>query len=276
MPVPPLALRQTDCGCAFGLINPPALTHDLPLVEERTRQYEAGLLQFCDCERGQRVQAFYAERSGNPYGQQLAADASKRRAAYLQRIDGLQADERAITLASFAVTRHNRQAIDAVAGALRDGCGLITLWGKYGVGKTGILIAAVNACRDQDRTAMYTTTADMLAWLRAGFDQAQRLAKQDVEDFTFDQRWKLLAEVRCLALDEITAYNVTPWAAERLERLIDSRWRSRRELLTICAFNAETADDMQTDLPGVIESRLRDRQAQWIPMGGVDMRRIRA
>lgn len=276
MPVPPLVRRQTDCGCAFGLINPPKLSGVLSLVEERTQQYEAGHLQFCDCELGQRAQRLYAERSGNPYGKQLAEEARKRRAAYLQRIDGLQADERQITLASFTVTKHNRQAIDAVAAALRDGYGLITLWGKYGVGKTGIMIAAVNACRNRDRTAIYTTTADLMVWLRAGFDQAQRLAKQDVEDFTFDQRWKLLTEVRCLCLDELTAYNVTSWAAERLERLIDSRWRSRRDLLTICAFNAETAEDMRTDLSGVIESRLRDRQAQWIPMGGVDMRRVRA
>lgn len=270
MPASP-ALQQTDCGCRYGLLNPPALPGLLSVVEERTAQYEAGQLQFCDCELGQRSQRLYAGRAGNPYGARLAEDARQRRLAWLHKLDGLKDEERSTRLDAFTVTRHNRQAIDAVSAAIQDGAGLITLWGKYGVGKTGLLIAAVNASRDRDRTAKYTTAADALAWLRAGFDQSQA----DSENFSYERRWQILTSVRCLCLDELTAYSATPWASERLERLIDERWRSRRELLTVVAFNAETAEDMRTGLPGVIESRLRDRQAQWIPMGGVDMRRIR-
>ena len=33
---------------------------------------------------------------------------------------------------------------------------------------------------------------------------------------------------------------------------------------------------MQTGLPDVVESRLRDRRAQWIHMGGMDMRQVRS
>ena len=136
-------------------------------------------------------------------------------------------------------------------------------------------MAAVNACRDADMAAIYRTTADALAWLRAGFDQSGR----DGEDFSYDKRWQLLTRAPCLALDELTAFSVTPWAAERFERLIDERWRSMGELLTICAFNAGGAGGaelMQTGLPDVVESRLRDRRAQWIHMGGMDMRQVRS
>jgi hypothetical protein len=86
----------------------------------------------------------------------------------------------------------------------------------------------------------------------------------------------MLVNARCLALDEMTAFSVTPWAAERFERLIDERWRSMRDLLTICAFNAaEEPEEGSSGLPGVVESRLRDVRAQWINVGGKDMRQIR-
>jgi DNA replication protein DnaC len=268
----PPVLRQTDCACKFGLIDPPEVANKLRLVEERTEQYAAGLLHFCDCRLGQGAQRFYAARAQNPYGKQLAAEAARRRAASLQKIDGLKEHERTIGLADFITNKHNRQAIAAVAAAIQQRRGLITLWGRFGTGKTGLLMAAVNACRQEDMTAMYRTTADALAWLRAGFDQSAR----DGEDFSYDKRWHLLTGAGCLALDELTAFSVTPWAAERFERLIDERWRAMPELLTICAFNADDAEFMQTGLPDVVESRLRDRRAQWINMGGMDMRQVRS
>jgi hypothetical protein len=58
-----------------------------------------------------------------------------------------------------------------------------------------------------------------------------------------------------LALDQMTAFSVTPWAAERVERLIDECWRSMPHLLTICALHAGSVEWMQTGLPHVVESR---------------------
>ena len=142
--------------------------------------------------------------------------------AWLEKIDGLKDSERTQSLADYKLGPHNRRAAEAVAAGIEQGYGLITLWGPFGVGKTALMMTAVNAIRNQDKTAIYRTTADMLAWLRAGFDQSQR----DGEDFSYEKRWQLLTTVRCLALDEMTAFSVTPWAAERFERLIDERWRS--------------------------------------------------
>ena len=267
-----LLSQQTECGCRFGLISPPEVENKVRLVEERTEQYKAGLLTFCDCRLGQGAQLFYSKRAQNPYGAQLAEEARLRRVAWLEKIDGLKASERTLSLADYRVGPHNRRAADAVAAGIEQGHGLFTLWGPFGVGKTALMMSAVNAVRSQDHTAIYRTTADMLAWLRAGFDQSQR----DGEDFSYDKRWQLLVNARCLALDEMTAFSVTPWAAERFERLIDERWRSQRDLLTICAFNAsEEPEEGNSGLPGVVESRLRDVRAQWINVGGKDMRRVR-
>ena len=49
------------------------------MVDERTEQYKAGMLAFCDCRLGQGAQRFYAERAQNPYGKQLAEEARLRR-----------------------------------------------------------------------------------------------------------------------------------------------------------------------------------------------------
>lgn len=272
-----LIVRQRDkCpDCAFGLIDPPALAGNLPLYEERTAQYRAGQLHFCDCAIGQAAAQRYAQLGADSHGQQFAAEAAERRKAYLLSIDGLKPAERGMTLAAYRIGRHNRQAVEDVAAGVEKGVGLITLTGEYGVGKTALLMAAINECRVRDWTSIYTTVADLLAWLREGFTP---YAERDPEDdLSYEKRWRLLTNCQCLCLDELTAFSVTPWAAERFERLIDERWRSMSAKLTICALNGErgqTTDQMLDHLPGVIESRLNDRRAKLIQIGGVDMRRV--
>lgn len=261
--------------CTFGLIDPPALNRTLPsFVEERTQQYESGLLTFCDCRAGQGQRSFYATRSANPYGQQLAAEAAQRRRAYLEGIDGLKPAERSMTLGAYRTGRHNRAAVESVAAGVEKGAGLVTLVGEYGVGKTALLMAAVNECRAKDWASIYTTVADLLAWLREGFSPN---VERDPEDRSYENRWRLLVNCQCLALDELTAFSVTPWAAERFERLIDERWRSMSTHLTVCAVNGDRSQqpaDALDRLPGVVQSRLSDRRAHLISIGGVDMRRV--
>jgi DNA replication protein DnaC len=272
MPATAAVLPPTDCLCTAGLVNPPALPGKLSLVEERSQQYQAGLLSFCDCDLGQRAQRFYADRSANPDGKQQAERSRQRRIAYLESIDGMQPHERTMTLATYKRGPHNRQAIDIVAAGVKQGHGLVTVHGAYGVGKTALLMAAVNECRQHDMVAIYTTVADLLQWLRNAFDPK---AERDPEDRSFERRWSLLVSARCLALDELTAFSVTPWAAEKFERLIDERWRAMGQVLTVCAFNPEPDDHgQQIAFPGVIESRLRDRRAAWVEIKGVDMRRV--
>lgn len=264
--------QRNRCAlCKFGLIEPvPPLTKPLRIVEERTQQYEAGLLHFCDCEMGQATARYYARMSVNPYGKQLADEAASRRIAFLERIDGLKPAERLMTLATYRVGRHNRAAVDAVRAGIEKGTGLVTLTGEYGVGKSALLIAAINECRRKDWTSMYTTVADLLAWLRESFSPDIGMGREGIDE-SYQRRWQLLTTCQCLALDELTAFSVTPWAAERFERLIDERWRSMGDRLTVCAMNGNIEE---SNLPGVVLSRLNDRRARLIQIDGVDMRRV--
>lgn len=244
----------------------------MPIVDERTEQYRAGILAFCDCDLGQRAARFFADKAANPYGRQMAEEAAKRRRAYLEKIDGLKPPERTLLLDGYRTARHNRAAVEAFRAIVNAGAGMGTIYGAYGVGKTALLMAAVNECRRRDWTSMYTTVADLLGWLRAAFDPN---VERDPEDQSFERRWALLVGCRCLALDELTAFSVTPWAAERFERLIDERWRNMGQTITLCAFNADDDERVGANLPGVVESRLRDRRAAWVGIGGtIDMRRV--
>lgn len=256
--------------CYYGLIDPPQIINAVSLVEERTKQYEAGLLVFCDCQMGQATARYYAKLSANPYGKHLADEAAARRTAYLERIDGLKPAERAMNLSAYLVGRHNRAAVEAVRTGVEKGAGLVTLTGEYGVGKTALLMAAVNECRKKDWTSVYTTVADLLAWLRDGFAPDIGMDREGVDE-SYQRRWHLCTSCQCLALDELTAFSVTPWAAERFERLIDERWRSMSEKLTVCAVNGSIEESR---LPGVVLSRLSDRRAKLIQIDGVDMRRV--
>jgi DNA replication protein DnaC len=267
-PSPPteasIRLGRNKCDqCHFGLLDPPAIKNAIWMVDERTAQYEAGLLRFCDCALGQGAARFYAQRSANPYGQQLAAEAAQRRQSYLLGIDGLKPDERKMTLSAYKVARHNRAAVEAVSAGIEKGAGLITLTGEFGVGKTALLMAAVNECRAKDWTAIYITVADLLAWLREGFSPH---AERDQEDnLSYEKRWRLLVNCQCLCLDELTAFSVTPWAQERFERLIDERWRSMSDKLTVCALNGEAERQPAARPPGQIHPDRRRGHAPRLP-----------
>lgn len=243
------------------------------MYEERSQQYQDGLLRFCDCHLGQAAQRYFANLNANAYGLRLADEAAQRRAEYLEKLDGLLPDEREWTLKNYTRTRFTRQAVEAVEAMIRDGHGLVTLQGSYGVGKTQLMKTAVNECRRRDRVSIYNSVRGLFDWLKEGFDQEEFSKKQAQfkEDaplnLAFTKRWKLATSCACLCLDELTGVNMTAWASERLEGLIDERWRRIDKAITVIGFNG-TVDQ----LPGWIQSRLYDRRGKVITVGGFDMR----
>jgi DNA replication protein DnaC len=261
------APRETGCDlCTFGLIDPPALAHVKNHIEERLDQYRAGLLAFCTCDFGQRQAAYYARMASVDYAAQLAAEQQARRAAWLQRIDGLKPQERTITFDRIVIGEHNQRAYQAVTQAVDAGVGIVTLTGTFGVGKSALLMAAVNAARGKGTPAVYTTITDLLDWLREAFDPHRDTS--DGPDLSFDSRWRLLTTCDVLAIDELDEFNATPWATERFLRLIDERWRSMDDTLTLCALNQPVER-----LVGKVASRLRDGRAVVVEVKGADMRR---
>lgn len=186
------------------------------------------------------------------------ADQERRRRRLLE-MDGLTPVERQLTFDRLA-TDANERAIDTVRVAAERRRGLITLTGRPGTGKSTLLICAVNAAREANIPAVYTTVTDLLDYLRRAYNPA-------AGELAFDARWDLLVRAEVLALDELDEFNTTPWAMERFLRLIDERWRAMDRCLTLCATNAHLSA-----LPEKVYSRLRDGRGQVCEMRGRDMR----
>lgn len=196
-------------------------------------------------------------------GCQKDLDNSRRR-AYLLTIDGLTAAERDLRFATLKESSPSISgAIRDVYSAVRERKGLITLHGKPGVGKSTLLIAAVNEARTLNVQAVYTTVTDLLDYLRSAFNPSNG-------EMGFDGRWQLLTTVEVLALDELDEMNTTPWAMERFLRLIDERWRNMGDHLTLCATNRLGV------LPDKVVSRLRDQRGRVLQLDGPDMRRYQS
>jgi DNA replication protein DnaC len=184
---------------------------------------------------------------------------AERRRSYLLRIDGLTDQERALRFGVLE-RRNNGPAIDVVTAHLMARRGMVTLTGKPGLGKSALLICAVNAAREAGVPAVYTTVTDLLDYLKAAYNPHR-------EGLDFDDRWDLLVRADVLALDELDEFNSTPWAMERFLRLIDERWRRMESCLTLLATNSRV-----NSLPDKVASRLRDGRAVVLEMAGPDMR----
>lgn len=183
---------------------------------------------------------------------------SMRRQHYLLRVDGLSPRERALNFSEMD-GGNNQSAVRQVQEATQRRRGLITLTGKPGTGKSSLLICAVNAARNANVPAVYTTITDLLDYLRQAYAPNTEL--------TFDARWDLLIRAEVLALDELDEFNTTPWAMERFMRLMDERWRAMDKCLTLCATNSRI-----NAMPDKVASRLRDGRATVLDLAGADMR----
>lgn len=182
------------------------------------------------------------------------------RRTFLLKMDGLTDTERQRRFSNIQDS-YEPGLLPSLKLAVEQHRGLITLHGGYGRGKTTLLICAVNEAREQSRLAIYTTTVDLLNYLRSTFSP-------DSED-SFDKYWDALVRCEVLALDELDEFSTTPWAMEKFLSLMDERWRRMDEVLTICALN----NRIQA-LPGKVQSRLRDGRGKVIEITGADMRSL--
>jgi len=203
------------------------------------------------------------------FGKAFRCDCQKgvddaRRRKYLEQMDGLRGAEREISFEKLIITDDNYPAVNAIVDAVENRRGMVTLTGGPGTGKSTLLFCAVNALREAHIPSVYTTVTDLFDYLRSAFNPNQPPAE------SFAHRWELLIDVKVLALDELDEFSATPWAEERFQRLIDERWRSLDEKLTLLATNVNL-----DRLPQKVASRLRDGRSAIVQMGGRDMRPIR-
>ena len=145
--------------------------------------------------------------------------------------------------------QQRREAWKALRGAVDGRVGLWTFWGDFGAGKTHALAVIVNECRERLGEAYYAPLATLLDHLRALIG-----ARLETSDY-----WRRLLDVPVLALDEVTRFNATDWAREKLFVLVDTRYRRRASHLTAFATN----EDPRRALPpgedmGYLFSRMRE------------------
>lgn len=180
---------------------------------------------------------------------------------YLRQLCGLTGEMLDWNLSNTRLTTDNQTAVWAAERAIAEPKYMLTLQGEPGVGKTRLLAVIVNEARHAGRTAVYTTTAELMDHLRAAYAPQSSV--------TFDGLLDKLTTCTVLCLDEFDRWSPTPWAQEKFFELIEKRYRAGEKQLTCFATNAEL-----DDLPQYITSRLQDRRCQFIHMTGPDMRRL--
>ena len=199
--------------------------------------------------------------------------------ASLARMSGLTETERRYRLGDVAPNGADTALMLAMAARfIANPWGMWTIWGTYGNAKTMVLQAIVNEFREQGQAAVYVRFPELLEYLRAAYDRDRRprqRAASDEEDPDADlslvERYRRIARVKLLAIDEVGKDRVTEFAREFRSTLFDSRWRyaicddPAEQRHTLIATNEDPAG-----LPGDVWDRLRHGSfGCWLPLSEV-------
>lgn len=180
---------------------------------------------------------------------------------YLTALCGLTGDMLTWDWSNTKRIQANAMAYDAAKWLVQQPQFFYTLTGKPGRGKTRLLAAIVNESRKTGRTAVYTTTSELLDHLRAAYAPGANV--------TFDGLLDKITTCTVLALDEFDRYSPTEWAQEKFFQLIERRYRRGDECLTCFATNAAL-----DDLPQYVTSRMQDRRSHIFEIVGADLRKV--
>ncbi len=114
--------------------------------------------------------------------------------------------------------------------------GLYVFWSTYGTGKTGLLVAVVNACTNMGVSSLYISLPLLMEKLRHGY-----------KDGTYDDLLNAVLDVPVLALDEFDRVyglkrgvddgTAQSWAAEKVFLLLDERYIKWNICATLVATN---------------------------------------
>lgn len=185
------------------------------------------------------------------------------RLRFLWRSSGLEVNEREWRLDFLEGLGGKEQALEAARGMLAEvpkPKGWLSLFGAYGVGKSGVLKCLTAACVRASVQARYVRAGDILAEIRASYGD-DRLASED----EITRRYGMLP---LLAIDEVDSISGTEWAQSTLKLILDTRYRKIELAATVLASNMDP-EGMPERL-GYLASRMRDGTR--VRMGGNDLR----
>lgn len=126
--------------------------------------------------------------------------------------------------------------------------GLLTYFGSYGVGKTGLLKSLVAAACRYGLTARYYRMSDLLQTIRDGFDNSNRDESRVLSE---------LSRVQLLAIDEVDRINRTEWSVTTACNIIDDRYEQRWFKATVMASNSDEPDSMPPEFAHIAD-RIKD------------------
>ncbi len=118
--------------------------------------------------------------------------------------------------------------------------GWLVMGGPSGSGKTHLAAAIVNDRIRQGQPAFYITTPDLLDRIRASFNPESEVP--------YDEFFEQVRNAPLLVLDDLGVHSGTPWAKEKLDQLLTSRFNN--ELPTVIVTNTP---------PEQMDDRLRTR-----------------
>lgn len=153
-------------------------------------------------------------------------------------------------------------AIQILKKVLKNGFGLVYLHGANGLGKTLLLQTFTAESIRLRIKSKYSTMANILEELRAAYSDEQPYGE-------FSRRSKFYCEVPVLCIDEFDRIKLTEFAVEKIQSIVDARYRSamNRESITIIASN-----EQPSKYPAYIANRFYDGRTYIIEMKGNSVR----
>jgi DNA replication protein DnaC len=113
--------------------------------------------------------------------------------------------------------------------------GWLVFSGPSGSGKTHLAAAVVNERIGQGQPAFYITTPDLLDRMRASFDPDSEMP--------YDEFFEQVRNAPLLVLDDLGVQSGTPWAREKLDQLLTSRFNAGLPTVIVTATPLEQLDD---------------------------------
>lgn len=135
--------------------------------------------------------------------------------------------------------------------------------GPWGVGKTGLAAAIINALIAGGQSVLYIRTQDFLESVKARFGKDE----PSVEDVM-----QTVKRASVLVMDEFNLTASGDWRQETMENIM--RYRYGNNLPTVVTCNA-TKDELTAQW-GARTTHVLFAMAHWIPMGGVVLRDLRS
>jgi DNA replication protein DnaC len=176
--------------------------------------------------------------------------------AHLLNKSGLQPEEFFWTVDYLVQHEGKTRALEAVRKLLAAAPypnDWVSLYGSYGVGKSGLLKAAVATLCRAGVSAVYRRADDMLSEAKAVFS-----ADKDAQDASEQAVKSRYRSYQFLAVDEVDRISGTPWAMAFIFSILDDRYNARHFQATMIATNA-LPGSFKLDF-GYLEDRMKDGQ----------------